>query len=124
MSKVINVISGVSWEKDFTISKDIEFQYIENGILWEDYLNLKSYRLEEGFTPLDIIYYTGECSPGSSSYFAIGKIGDVWYLYEFYDVDGVFRRVYNEANISDEFAIGVWNLTSYWPTKQLVTSEV
>lgn len=124
MSKLINNISGVSWERDFTLSKDIEFHFIENGILWNDYLNLKNYRLEEGFTPLEIIYYTGECSPGSSSEFAIGKISDVWYLYEFYDVDGVFRRVYNEANILDEFAIGIWNLTPYWPIKQLVTSEV
>ena len=124
MSKLINTISGISWEKDFTISKDIEFNYIEGGIYWEDYLSQKNFILEEGFTPLEIIYYTGECSPGSSSEFAIGKISDVWYLYEFYDVDGIFRRVYNEANISDEFAIGVWNITSDWPIKQLVTSEV
>lgn len=124
MSKVINTISGISWEKDFIISKDIEFNYIENGISWSEYLNQKKFILEEGFTPLEIIYYTGQSSPGSSSYFAIGKISDVWYLYEFYDVDGVFTRVYNEANISNEFAIGIWDLTPYWPINQLVTSEV
>jgi hypothetical protein len=123
MGKIINKITGISWNDNYLMWRNEDFEYLENPITWQEYLSQTTEKYEDGYTPLDYIYYRGKNSPGSRSYFLIGTIGTTWYLYDIYDVDGTKLRVYNEANCDVEFGLGVWNITSSWPLISFETSD-